>query len=53
MHIKVFKLTPHIGIAMPIEYSNSFPTVDSLNGWLIDSSLQKNPRLYGTPNLRQ
>lgn len=39
-----------MGNPNPTVYKTLDVTVDSLNGYRIDSSLQKNPLSYGEPN---
>lgn len=42
-------LTTNVGNPNPTVYRTLDVTVDSLNGYRIDSSLQKNPLWYGDP----
>lgn len=44
-------LTTNVGNPNPTVYNILDVTVDSLNGYRIDSSLQKNPLWYGKPNI--
>jgi len=44
-------LTTNVGSPNPTVYKILDETVDSLNGYRIDSSPQKNPLWYGEPNI--
>lgn len=43
-------LTVNVGNPKPTICKTADDTVDSLNGYRMDSSLQKNPLWYGAPN---